>query len=348
MSRSILITGGQGFVGRALVDRFADLGHKVICGDINDKAYRKDVRFIKLDIRDRDALVRACKDVDTIIHNASLVHTRNNRVEDVWAVNLGGTENIIEACRVHSIPRLVYISSASAVYAGHDIENGDESLPYSSISQAPYADSKIEAEKKVLAFSGTGPTQTCAIRPHVIFGAGDNRFIPTIVKKAQEGKLSRAIGNRDKLSDFTYISNLVDAVVAAEERLTPGSPVCGQAYFITNGEPMPFFDFVEKLLLEIGYPPIRGKIPYWIAYGAAAIAEAIDTLKGGTLNSEDGLSRFSVKYMVTHHYFSIDKARRDLQWHPAVSLAEGIRRTVDDLGLRLSGPRTSDLQSARG
>lgn len=348
MSRTILITGGQGFVGRALVNRFADLGHEVICADINDRPFRKDVRFIKLDICDKDALVRACKGVETIIHNASLVHTRHNRVEDVWAVNLGGTENILDACRVHSIPRLVYISSASAVYEGRDIENGDESLPYSGISQAPYADSKIAAEKKVLAFSGTARTQACAIRPHVIFGAGDNRFIPTIVQKAREGKLSRAIGNRDKLSDFTYISNLVDAVVAAEERMVPGSLACGQAYFITNGEPMAFFDFVEKLLVEIGYPPIRGRIPYWLAYGIAALAEAVDTLKGGTLNSEDGLSRFSVKYMVTHHYFSIEKAKRDLQWRPAVSLAEGIRRTVDELGLRRGSRPATGLQGAQG
>jgi nucleoside-diphosphate-sugar epimerase len=251
--------------------------------------------------------------------------------EDVWAVNLGGTENILEACKHHAVPRLVYISSASAVYEGQDIENGDESLPYSSISQAPYADSKIAAEKKALAFSGNGATQVCAIRPHVIFGAGDNRLIPSVLKKAQEGKLTRAIGNRDKLSDFTYISNLVDAVVAAEERLVAGSPVCGQAYFITNGEPMPFFDFIEKLIVEVGYPPIRGKVPYWLAYAVAAIAEAIDTLRGGTLNSEDGLSRFSVKYMVTHHYFSIEKAKRDLGWQPKVSLAEGIRMTVKEL-----------------
>jgi nucleoside-diphosphate-sugar epimerase len=120
-------------------------------------------------------------------------------------------------------------------------------------------------------------------------------------------------------------------VVAAEERLVPGSSVGGQAYFITNGEPMAFFDFIEKFIVEMGYPPIKGKVPYWLAYMVAAIAEAIDTLKGGTLNAENGLSRFSVRYMVTHHYFNIAKARRDLQWTPAVSLKEGIRLTVQQL-----------------
>lgn len=331
MSRTVLITGGQGFVGRALVDRFADLGFSVICADLNATAHRKDVRYLKLDIRDADAVLAACEGVDSLIHNASLVHTKHNRVEDVWAVNLGGTENLLAACRAHNIPRMVYISSASAVYEGRDIENGDETLPYSTLSQAPYADSKIQAEQKVLAFSGTSQTQCCAIRPHVIFGAGDKRFVQAILDKAAKGQLKRAVGNRDKLSDFTYIDNLVDAVVAAENKLTPGAAVCGQAYFVTNGEPMAFFDFVEDFIVAMGYPPIKGKVPYWLAYGVAAIAEGIDTLKGGTLNAENGLTRFSVRYMVTHHYFNISKARRDLDWAPQVTLAEGIKRTVADL-----------------
>lgn len=336
-SRKILITGGQGFVGRAMVERFAELGHQVVCADVREAPFRDDVEFLQVDIRDRETVLKACEGVDSIIHNASMVHTKHNREEDVWTVNLGGTENILEACQAHSIPRLVYISSASAVYEGRDIENGDETLSYSRISQAPYADSKIAAEKAVLAFSGTAATQACALRPHVIFGGGDNRFIPTIVEKAEEGKLNRAVGNRDKLSDFTYISNLVDAVVAAEERLAPGAAVCGQAYFITNGEPMVWFDFIEKLLVEMGYPPIKGKVPFWLAYSVAAIAEWIDTLKGGTLNAENGLTRFSIRYMVTHHYFDISKARRDLEWEPAVSLDQGIKLTVQQLEAAKAG-----------
>jgi sterol-4alpha-carboxylate 3-dehydrogenase (decarboxylating) len=216
------------------------------------------------------------------------------------------------------------------VYEGEDIENGDETLPYSSISQAPYADSKIQAEKDVLAFNAKGVTQVCAIRPHVVFGPGDNRFVPNILEKAAAGRLNREIGNRDKLSDFTYIDNLVDAIVAAEAHLLPGSAVSGQAYFITNGEPKPFFGFVEEFLVELGYPKIKGRVPFWLAYGAASIMEGFDTLRG-VMRPENGFSRFSIKYMVTHHYYSIEKARRDFGWQPAVTLAEGIRLTVQDL-----------------
>src|SRR5690606_8913802 len=119
----IVITGGQGFVGRALVDRFADLGHEVVCLDMNAAPFRQDVRFLTVDIRDAEAVLAACAGADTVIHHASLVHTKHNRVEDVWAVNLSGTEHIMAACAAHRIPKLVYISSASAVYEGNDIEN---------------------------------------------------------------------------------------------------------------------------------------------------------------------------------------------------------------------------------
>ena len=326
--RNILVTGGCGFIGSNLVNGFADQGHNVTVLDFGGKPFRDDVTFLDINICDKQKVIDACAGMDSIVHNASIVHTKHNQQSIIWDVNHGGSLNIIEACKAHQIPRLVYISSASAVYEGQDIANGDESLPYSRISQAPYADSKIKAEKDILAFSGTTITQACAIRPHVVFGAGDNRFLPAILQKVKQGKLKRAIGNRDKLSDFTYVSNLVDAVVAAEEKLVEGSPVCGQAYFVTNGEPMAFFDFVEKIIVQLGYPPIKGKVPYWLAYSVAALMEGIDTLKGGTLNAEDGVTRFAVRYMVTHHYYCIDKAFRDFGWKPKVSLEEGIKQTV--------------------
>lgn len=250
----------------------------------------------------------------------------------MWSVNLHGTENLLAACKAHRIPRLTYISSASAVYEGRDIENGDETLPYSRISQAPYADSKIAAEMRVLAFSGTGPTRCCAIRPHVVFGPGDNRFLPALLEKLHTGKLTKVVGKRETLSDFTYISNLVDAVVAAEDRLVPGSPTCGQAYFITNGEPVPFFQFIEDLAREIGYPTDTKEVPAWLAYCAATVAELVDSLFGGELGVENGRSRFTIRYFVTHHYFSIAKAKRELEWAPRISLEEGIRLTARSVG----------------
>jgi sterol-4alpha-carboxylate 3-dehydrogenase (decarboxylating) len=323
-----LVTGGGGFVGRALVARLVARGDRVIVAEPFGEPFRDDVRFERVDIRDSDAFAELCQGVTSIFHNASLVHTKHNREEDVWSVNLGGTRSVLRAAWAKRVQKLVYVSTASAVYEGRDIEAGNETLPYSQKSQAPYADSKIAAEREVLAANGQGGVATCAVRPHVVFGPGDARFLPAIVKRARAGKLRLSVGlNNRKLSDFTYVENLVDALVSADERLGPGNPVAGQAYFVTNGEPMPFFDFVGKVLKELNLPPIIGAVPYPVAYAAAALKEGIDTLRGGTLNAEDGMSRFAVRYMVKHHYFDIQKARRDLDYTPRVSLEDGIRLT---------------------
>lgn len=325
-----MVTGGGGFVGRHLVDALADRGDDVVSIDMRAEPRRPDVTFVGGDIRDAAAMTDACAGADLVFHNASLVHTKQNREEDVWSVNLGGTEAMLAACRAARVARLVYVSSASAVYEGRDLENGDEALPYSSISQAPYADSKIAAEKKVLA-ANSADLRTCAIRPHVIFGPGDTRFLPAILARARAGKLNYAVGRGDKLSDFTYIENLIDALLLAEEKLRPGGPAAGQAYFVTNGEPYPFFKFVADVLAAMGLPAMKGSVPYSLAYFAAAVAESWDTLKGGTLNAESGLTRFAVRYMCTHHYFSIAKAKRDLGFEPKVTIAEGIRLTAAHL-----------------
>ncbi|KPK15879.1 MAG: NAD(P)H steroid dehydrogenase [Myxococcales bacterium SG8_38] len=329
-----LVTGGCGFVGSAIVRGLQSRGDEVIVIDVAPRCPIEGVDYRRIDITDEAAVRDACRGVDTIIHNASIVHTKQNRKDLVWAVNLGGTEHMLEAARRNRVPRFVYISSGSVVYEGKDIENGDESLPYSSVSQAPYADSKIEAEKRVLAANGKDGVATCALRPHVVFGPGDNRFMPALLDKAQSGQLRVQVGRGVWLSDYTYVTNLVDAVLLADQALAAGGPesiAAGQAYFITNGEPMPFWDFVRKVAARLGFPPIKYRVPKGLVYAIAAVKEGIDTLKGGTLNAEDGLTRFAIRYMCTHHYFSIEKARRELGYSPSVSVDEGIERTCRHL-----------------
>jgi sterol-4alpha-carboxylate 3-dehydrogenase (decarboxylating) len=329
-----LVTGGCGFVGAAITRALQARGDRVIVVDVAEQCPVEGVDYRRIDITDRAAVIDACRGVDTIVHNASIVHTKQNKKDVVWAVNLGGTENMLEGARQHRVARFIYISSGSVVYEGKDIENGDESLPYASVSQAPYADSKIEAEKRVLAANGKDGVATCALRPHVVFGPGDTRFMPALLDKAKSGQLRAQVGRGVWLSDYTYVSNLVDAVLLAEQALTAGGPrsiAAGQAYFITNGEPMPFWDFVRKVAARLGFPPIKYRVPKGFVYAIAAVKEGIDTLKGGTLNAEDGLTRFAIRYMCTHHYFSIDKARRELGYEPAISVDEGIERTCRHL-----------------
>lgn len=329
-ARSSLVTGGCGFLGRAVVDALADRGDVVTVLDHRVEPWRSDVQFVRGDICDPQVVEDAIAGQDVVFHSASLVHTKHNRLETVRAVNIDGTRNVLRACQQHAVPRLVYVSSASVVYDGHDIENGDESLPYAPSFPAPYAETKRIAEEEVLKANGQHGVLTCAIRPHVVFGPGDTRLLPAILSRAREGKLKFRVGlGEKKLSDFTYVTNVVDAMLAADLRLVPDSPVPGQAYFITNGEPMSFWDFVAQVLPPLGYQPPKLAIPRAIAYAAAAVREAFDTyVRGGTLNAEEGLSRFAIRYICSHHYFSHARATRELGYVPRVRMAEGIANAI--------------------
>ena len=329
-NRSSLVTGGCGFLGRAVVDALVARGDRVTVLDHRIDAWRSDVQFVSADICDARAVQDAIAGHDTVFHSASLVHTKHNRLETVRAVNIDGTRNVLRACQQSGVPRLVYVSSASVVYDGSDIINGDESLPYAASFPAPYAETKRIAEEEVLTANGHHGTLTCAIRPHVVFGPGDTRLVPAIVSRAREGKLKFRVGlGEKKLSDFTYVTNVVDGMLAADDRLKAGSPVAGAAYFITNGEPMSFWDFVARVLPPLGFTPPRLAIPRSIAYGAAAVREAFDTyVRGGTLNAEEGLSRFAIRYITSHHYFSHAKATRELGYVPRVRMVEGIEKAV--------------------
>ena len=330
----ILVTGGCGFVGQALVEGLLARGDELVVLDRAPSCPVEGVRYERVDITEAEAVHSACAGVDAIIHNASLVHTRQNHGALVWAVNYEGTKNMLEAARAHGVQRFIYISSGSVVYEGRDIENGDESLPYCRESQAPYADSKIAAEKHVLEQNGVGGVATCALRPHVIFGPGDGRFMPAVLANAKAGRLRVQVGMGTWLSDYTYIDNLVDAVLltlAALERDGLESIAAGQPYFITNGEPMPFWDFVREVLAQLGFPPIKYKVPGKLVYAVAAAREGLERLRGQTVLHDDGLTRFAIRYMCTHHYFSIEKARRELGYDPAISVREGIERTCAHL-----------------
>ena len=326
------ITGSMGFVGRHLAIRLLEQGHAVTGTDILDASdLPPGVDYQKVDVCDYAQLKKAMAGHTAVFHVASLVQTRQSDAQMVWAVNHQGSLNVVRACRELTIKRLVYVSSASVVYEGGNIENGDESLPYASVSQAPYADSKIAAEKSVLEAHKEGVLHTCAIRPHVVFGPGDGRFIPALIKRAQAGRLRYGVGRGQKFSDFTYIDNLIDALVSADGYLSRDDIADGQAFFITNGEPIAFWDFVDKVLVGLNQKPTKGRIPFFLAYGVATIAETLGVLLAKSAGPEDGLTRFAIRYMCTHHYFSIQKAKELLDYEPRIDIDEGIVRTLKEV-----------------
>ncbi|MEZ4452711.1 MAG: NAD-dependent epimerase/dehydratase family protein [Nannocystaceae bacterium] len=331
-SQRSLVTGGCGFVGRALVDALLARGDAVSVLDHAGDAWRDDMTLIRADLRDAAAVDAAIAGADAVFHSASLVHTKASRESLVRAVNIDGAHNVLAACQRGGVTRLIYVSSASVVYDGHDIRGGDETMPYPDRFPALYAETKAIAERALLAADGAQGVKTVSIRPHVVFGPGDTRLVPAILSRARAGKLKFRVGSDAKRSDFTYVGNVVQALLLADERLQGGAPIGGQAYFITNGEPRSFWDFVGRIVEAVGYARPRFEIPYGVAYAAATVRELFDTLvRGGTLHAEEGLSRFAIRYLCTDHYFSHAKATRDLGYVPETNLDEGIARTVASL-----------------
>jgi sterol-4alpha-carboxylate 3-dehydrogenase (decarboxylating) len=273
------------------------------------------------DLRDREAVARAARGCDVVFHLASVVDVRRDFRDMLHAVNVGGTRNVIDACQSEKVPRLVYCSSASVVYDGHDIENGDETMPYGRSGVAPYADTKRIAEELVLA-ANSSELATCSIRPHIVFGPGDTRMLPEILKHAA-GPVPLVIGDPRKLSDFTYVDNAADALLLAADTLRPGSAAAGNAYFVSNGEPRPYWAFINAILARMGRRELRRRVPLSIAWAAAWLNEKTFAPRTGS-----SFTTFTVGYLSTHHYFNHARATRDFGYRPRVSLDEGIARTA--------------------
>ncbi len=325
-----LITGAGGFVGPHLAAALLRRGDRIIGIDIADSRCSDKVEFHRIDITDPSALRRVCRKVDSVIHTASVIHTGRNRKRELWRVNFDGTRYLLDTALAAGVARFTYLSSASVVYDGGSLENADESFPYANQPEATYAASKIAAEQAVLAANGQNDMATCAIRPHVVFGPGDQRFLPAILRMGNRWFPPVRIGGLEWLSDFTYIDDLVSGVLLADLALwKDGQPgiAAGQAYFVTNGEPIPFWHFIALVRDRLGLPPIRLSLPRSLAYAMATIRESVARITGGELGGERGLTQFAIRYLCSHHYFDIAKARTELGYTPKFSLEEGIERT---------------------
>jgi nucleoside-diphosphate-sugar epimerase len=175
----------------------------------------------------------------------------------------------------------------------------------------------------VLEASGQHHLLACALRPHLIWGPGDQHLLPRLVDRARKGQL-RQVGDGQNLIDAVFVENAAAAHLFAADRLAPGAAVCGKAYFISNGEPVNCWDWINELLALYGVPPIRSRVPYRVAYAAGAALEGLWTLLGRT--DEPRMTRFLAAQLATSHYFDISAARRDLGYEPRISMAEGLKR----------------------
>ena len=326
MPRKVLVTGGGGFLGSAIVRRLVARGDQVRSFSRGDYP---ELRKLGVDVRQGDlseieTIADAADGCDVIVHTAAKA--------GIWGpyrefkrTNVVGTQNVLMVCHLCKIRRLVYTSSPSVVFTGFDMENINEAAPYPSNFHAHYPFTKSVAEQLVL--NADGPNlATIALRPHLIWGPGDPHLLPRLIARAKAGKLRR-IGKRENLVDATYIDNAADAHILAADKLQVGSPIAGRAYFIAQGEPLPLWDLINRLLEACGAPPVTRRMSPLAAYLAGMMCEwayALFRLRG-----EPPMTRFLARQLCTAHWFNLEAARRFLGYEPKVSVEEGLRRLAE-------------------
>jgi nucleoside-diphosphate-sugar epimerase len=318
-----LVTGGGGFLGGAVVRQLVARGDDV--RTFSRKTYpaltKLGVKQSAGDLVDARAVEHAVAGCDIVFHVGAKAGAWGP-YQAYYAANVLGTRNIIDACRRNGIRRLVYTSSPSVVFNGRDMEGVDESVPYAQHFHASYPETKAAAEQMALEANGDA-LATVALRPHLIFGPGDPHLMPRIVAKAKAGKL-RIIGNGENKIDIVYVDNAAQAHVLAGDKLHPGSPIAGRAYFISNGDPRSITSLFDKIMELYNLPPVKRKVPPILAYTGGWLLESAYRLLG--IRQEPLVTRFLAQELSTAHWFDITAARRDLEYQPAISLEEGFQR----------------------
>ncbi len=319
-----LVTGASGFLGLYIAEQLVARGDRVraLCRGNGPQLDSLGVDTVRADLRDRQAVMAACQGMDVVFHVGGIAG-----MGDPWKryydVNTRGTRHVVEGCLTHGVRRLVFTSSPSVTFDGRNQEGIDESAPYPRHWLCHYAHSKALAEQHVLAANGRGGLLTCALRPHLIWGPRDRHLIPGLLERAAKGWLRR-IGDGRNLIDTVYVENAAAAHLLAADALQPASPVAGRPYFISQGEPVNCWAWIDALLALAGLPPVRKSLSRRMAWAIGATCETAYRLL--RLRGEPPLTRFLAAELATSHYFNIGRARRDFGYEPKISMAEGMRR----------------------
>jgi 2-alkyl-3-oxoalkanoate reductase len=328
-----VVTGGGGFLGRAVVKRLLGRGDTVRCFSRGDYPELNDlgVEVYRGDVADRRAIGEAIGGCDVVFHLASRVGSWGP-YREFHRTNVVGTQNVVDACRCQKVNRLVYTSSASVVCGGSDLEGVDESIPYPARFLGPYPRSKALAEQIVLR-ANDASVATAVLRPHVIWGPGDTHVVRRVIEQARTGQLRR-VGRGNKLLDCVYVDDAADAHLLAGDCLYPGSHIAGKVYFITGGEPLPQDQLIRHVLNAAGLPPLTRSIRPGVAYALGWLLERLHALL--RIRAEPRMTRYLARQLSTTHWFDISSARRDLGFRPAVTIEEGLRRLIGSLQERVA------------
>ncbi len=324
-----LVTGAAGFVGRNLVATLLDGGCRVraLVHQTPLALEHPALECVSGKVEDPAAVLEACEGVDTVFHTAALIGLLGGSSataayrRPAWTVNVLGSENVIRACRRQGVGRLVHTSSVDVCFDGTPNPDMDQRTPYADRPASVYQESKIAAEKQVLAADGDGDLHTCAIRADGIFGPEPNVILDTIVTQVALGRLQAAIGSPGTKQDNTYIRNLIHGEILAARHLGPGGSACGKAYFISDYAPQNTFEFFRPLIEGLGCEVPSRRIPRGLVRPLLVLWQHLHFRLGVAAPpvTPHELDKISVT-----HYGSIRDAERELGYRPIVSHEEAM------------------------
>ncbi len=318
MPRAAFVTGGSGFIGGRLVERLVADGWRVRALARSDASAEivadRGAEVVRGDLDDVAAMADGARGCDVAFHSAA--HLGDwGRPEDFERGNVQGSANVVEACRRAGVRRMVHVGTEAAVLAGQPLVNADESEPLQPDSPALYSSSKARAEALVLAANGDG-LETVVVRPRFVWGRGDTTLLPRMVEMVRGGKFAWIGGGRH-LTSITHVDNVVEGLVLAADGGVPG-----HAYFVTDGDPVVFRDFVTELLATQGVEAPTRSVPAPIARAVAATGERLwRTLP---LRGEPPLTRFVVWVSSLDTTLDDSRARREFGYAPVVTHAQGL------------------------
>ncbi|MCR9206184.1 MAG: NAD-dependent epimerase/dehydratase family protein [Halobacteriovoraceae bacterium] len=322
----VFITGGGGFLGKHIILQLLQKGHEVTSYSRGEypELEEQGVKTIQGSLEDKQKLAEASIGHDVIFHTASKV-AMWGRKEDFYQTNVLGTANVLSACRNNNIPHLIYTSTPSVVFQYDSLRGEDESLPYAKNSYSRYAESKAIAEKMVLEANGEN-LKTLSLRPHLVFGPGDQNLIPRLVEGQKKGKL-KIVGNGENQVDVLYVENAAEAHLMAWKALRDSpEKVEGRPYFLGQG-PVKLWDFINEVLELHNLPPVKKKIPFNTAFQIGKFIEMGSSLFG-KYNYHPPMTRFVALQLSKDHFFTHENAKNDFGWTPTVTLKEGLGRLV--------------------
>jgi nucleoside-diphosphate-sugar epimerase len=300
----VLVTGGGGFVGRHVIRELLAAGHQAVAyqRSLPESLAGEGVEIRQGSLLQKDALRSALDGCDAVVHTAAKAGVWGPRHE-YFATNVEGTRILTELMTETGIRRLVYCSTPSVVFSGSPFEGDDESLPYGRNWTCAYPESKAVAEQLVLEWGRSGQGEVIALRPHLIWGIGDPHLLPPVITRCREGKL-KMVGDGTNRVDTTRVENVARAHLLALEALERPTAV-NRPYFISQGEPVILWDWVNGILQRLDIPPLEKRVSLSTAYRAGAVFEWIWRLLGK--QSIPPITRFVAVELAKSHWFSIEK-----------------------------------------